>query len=642
MKLSKILAAALFFMVTAYFSAACTNQKPQNNNSKEEKRESPDIPKVYSNIHKDGNGKIYFADGDKKYYSQKSKPEFVFDDFDGIESGNEKGILLTFKKPFEGKVLYGLFPDEKSKYPKAIFFKKYAVIKDGKALLDIARLHGKYDIAKWEDKGYGRLAYRVLTADNRVITNKKVNFRGKGPFEPAPTVVTGPILTRLTDTSIVINCDLNMASKLSIKVEGKDFSDGVKGKHHEIKIGGLKAGTEYKYTIELEEFSETHSFTTAPAPGSRTAFTFAFASDSRGGLDVGETNTYGTNSYIMSKLAAFLTTRNISFWQFTGDMISGYKENDARQKLEYTNWFRTLSSYLYDIPLNVGMGNHEAHLDVFDFKSFISVDKFPFESHSAEALFAEMNSNPENGPVSEDGAAYDPDTTSMDFPPYKENVYSYTYDNVAVIVLNSNYLYTPREDIISKIGGNAHGYIMDMQLKWLAGQLDKFEKDDNINHVFVTIHTPAFPNGGHSDNDMWYGGDNSVRPYVAGKPVSKGIIERRDEFLDLLVNKSSKFRVLLCGDEHNYSRITVTNSTQIYPKNYNGEKIKLQRPFVQIIDGSAGAPYYGQESLPWTPSVNKFSALYAVVLFNIEGKKVEIEVVNPDTFELIEKVTLCE
>jgi phosphodiesterase/alkaline phosphatase D-like protein len=144
-----------------------------------------------------------------------------------------------------------------------------------------------------------------------------------------------------------------------------------------------------------------------------------------------------------------------------------------------------------------------------------------------------------------------------------------------MIVLNSNYLYTPKANLIKEIGGNAHGYIMDNQLEWLKNELKRFEDDKNIDHVFVTIHTPAFPNGGHSNNDMWYKGNNIIRPYIAGKAAEKGILERRDEFIDLLVNKSTKFRVLLTGDEHNYSRLTVTNETDIYPQGFEGKRLKL-------------------------------------------------------------------
>jgi hypothetical protein len=38
--------------------------------------------------------------------------------------------------------------------------------------------------------------------------------------------------------------------------------------------------------------------------------------------------------------------------------------------------------------------------------------------------------------------------------------------------------------------------------------------------------------------------------------------------------------------------------------------------------------------------VKKFSTLNALMLFKIDGKKVYLEVINPDTFEIIEKVCI--
>ena len=209
-----------------------------------------------------------------------------------------------------------------------------------------------------------------------------------------------------------------------------------------------------------------------------------------------------------------------------------------------------------------------------------------------------------------------------------------------MIVLNSDYWYNPSEENIPKIGGNLHGYIMDNQLAWLKKTIEMFEKDSTIDHVFVTLHTPAFPNGGHSGNDMWYNGNNDFRPYIAGKPVKKGIIERRDEFLDILSNKSSKVVAILCGDEHNYSRMKLTNATPIYPENYKGGKISISRSIWQITNGSAGAPNYEQEKMPWSRFVEKFTTQFALAFFHIDGGKVTLEVINPDTLETIEEVEL--
>jgi hypothetical protein len=81
------------------------------------------------------------------------------------------------------------------------------------------------------------------------------------------------------------------------------------------------------------------------------------------------------------------------------------------------------------------------------------VDRFPFSTESSEAIFAENFTLPQNGPESEDNMYYDPDTSQVDFPSYSENVYYYTYDNIAVIVLNSNYFFTPSSAFVRRTGG---------------------------------------------------------------------------------------------------------------------------------------------------------------------------------------------
>jgi hypothetical protein len=181
---------------------------------------------------------------------------------------------------------------------------------------------------------------------------------------------------------------------------------------------------------------------------------------------------------------------------------------------------------------------------------------------------------------------------------------------------------------------------MDNQLAWLATVLEDFENDEHIDHVFITQHTPFFPNGGHVGDDMWYRGDNTFRPYVAGNPLEKGIIERRDQLLDLLVNKSSKVIAILTGDEHNYARTEIGPQTVIHPENYEPEKVTLSRTIFQVNNGAAGAPYYAQEQTPWTPFVSGFTTQNALVLFNINGKELVMEVFNPDTLEKFDELKM--
>ena len=209
-----------------------------------------------------------------------------------------------------------------------------------------------------------------------------------------------------------------------------------------------------------------------------------------------------------------------------------------------------------------------------------------------------------------------------------------------VIVLNSDYWYAPSGKLIPHISGGVHGYIMDNQLEWVEKILKKFEKDESIDHVFVTVHTPAFPNGGHVKDDMYYDGNNNYRPYIAGKPVDKGIIERRDEFLNILINKNKKTVALLVGDEHNYCKLKLETDTKIYPEEYPDKKLKLKRTFWQINNGAAGAPYYAQEETPWSDWVSGFTTQNALVLFYVDGKSVKMKVLNPDTLELVDEATL--
>lgn len=292
------------------------------------------------------------------------------------------------------------------------------------------------------------------------------------------------------------------------------------------------------------------------------------------------------------------------------------------------------------------MGNHEALVRSFAKEggpASIQVDRFPYETESAEAVFSANFVNPRNGPDSEDGASYDPNGKRVDFPSYEENVFSYSYDNVAVIVLNSDYWYAPSTSAIPVTGGGLHGYIMDQQLAWLESKLTELEADANIDHVFITQHTPCFPNGGHVGDDMWYRGNNQYRPYVNGKALAKGIIERRDQILDLLVNKSQKVIAVMTGDEHNYARTEVGPETPIYTDIYPQDKrIRLSRTIYQINNGAAGAPYYSQELTPWSDKVSGFTTQNALVLFHVDGKKIEMIVRNPDTLEEVDRFMLRE
>ena len=104
------------------------------------------------------------------------------------------------------------------------------------------------------------------------------------------------------------------------------------------------------------------------------------------------------------------------------------------------------------------------------------------------------------------------------------------------------------------------------------------------------------------------------------------------------MNQGTKTKALLTGDEHNYARTLIGPDTPIYPKNYSPPKIRLSRSVWQINNGAAGAPYYAQEQVPWTPFVKRFSTQNALVFFHVDGPTLKMEVYNPDTLEKVDEL----
>ena len=600
------------------------------------------IPASYNNIHYDSQGRLYFKQDEKKFYADTTGPQYTISQLLGNPSGTDKGLKLDFGN-FKGSITYGLIPYGRVPHPLPIFrFTK--MIEEGKVEIDIKENFSPlYDLVNWRETGRFTLGYRLIDEKGMMVFDGEVSVTGTGPFEIAPTICEGPYVSNVEGTSAVVWFETTEPIKASVEVSGKMFEDQEAVRHHEITITGLAADTKYLYTVQYGAFSQRYHFKTAPLPGSRKPLVFAYTSDSRHATGGGERMIYGTNAYIMKKMAAVAYREGAAFVQFTGDMINGYLNNKEEQLVQLANWKKSIEPFWHYVPFYAGQGNHEALGHIFkdeNRRQKAFVDKFPFDTQSAEAVMQEAFVNPINGPVSEDGSTYDPDPLQADFPSYRENVFYYTYDNVAMIVLNSDYWYAPTISTETSTGGGLHGYLMDNQLVWLKEVIKKLEQDADLDHIFVTQHTPVFPNGGHSHDDMWYNGNNQKRSYVAGKPVKKGIIERRDEYLDILINQSSKVLAVLTGDEHNYNWLKLTGEVPIYPQDYPFKKLRVSRQIYLINNGACGAPYYAQERLPWSDHTKSFSVENAVCLFYVEGKRVSMKVINPDTLNEIDELLL--
>ncbi len=600
------------------------------------------IPDILGNIEYDNKGKMFFITGDgDTLYQIDDNVLYTLDQFRALPVGTENGIKFDFNSPeFEGIIYYGFRPGpDEVKYTHTIYSKNSAEIDSGAAYIDIKnQLVGKYDIADWQTTGLIRLGYRIVDESGLILYDGKIRLNGKGPFVIDTSIIEGPFINLVTDSSAVVSFITSHPIISAVKIDNRIIESNKSGLHHEIFLSGLKPDTKYYYTVVYGPHEDIYHFTTAPKPGSRKPFTFAYASDGRGNNGGGERDKRGVNAYILKKIAALISHKDAKFFQFTGDMIDGYTTSPGRINLEYANWKRTVEPFAHYTPFICGFGNHEVLVYTFkNSRDYAMLNKFPYDSISSEVVFAQNFVNPKNGPVSEDGSKYDPDPEKMNFPFYEENVFYYTYDNVAIISLNCNYWFSPTIKNLPASGGNLHGYIMDNQLVWLKETLGAFETDPGIDHIFITLHTPIFPNGGHVKDDMWYSGDNKPRPTIAGKPVEKGIIERRDELLDLLMNHSTKVKAALTGDEHNYSLLKITPDMPKYPDDYDKQRLEKGRPIYQINNGAAGAPYYGKEKTPWQDHVTEFTTQNAVVFFHINGRDIKVEVINPDTYELIDE-----
>ena len=619
-----------------------------------------DVPAIYHNILIEAGQPVVVSGNETLRLDPKAaRPDYTLGMLQGAPKGTESGFVFTFtdREASEtlagGTLFYSLWDPQESRYPMPHYRFTAPIDARSQARVDMSNLTGRYDLSGWETAGKGILYYRIANATGAIVYEGKVLFTSK-PFRVGTSITAGPWTANVTHDSAVIAFETNRPVIARVIANGRTFADQTETTRHEIELTRLPSAQSIPYSVQAGEHAETYAFTTAPKPGTRSRFVFAYSTDCRESIASGERSMAGVNAYVMRKIMAVAAAKNAAFLQFTGDTMSGYEANVPMQRVKYANFQRAIVPWASRIPVYTGMGNHETIAFQWDNETEygLTCDRFPFSTDSAEAVFAEVFVNPENGPESEDGSFYDPNPHKQgDFPTYKENVYYYIWDNVAMIVLNSQYLYSASLPQDPTVGGNLWGYIMDEQFAWLESTLAALGDDPDIDHILVTHHTPVFPNGGHVNgyNSMWMKGEN-LTPIIRGTPPSeflaqgKGSIDRRDEYLRTLL-AHSKVKAILVGDEHNYSRLLIRPGMPVYGRNkYRPPNpLMIRRELWHITVGSAGAPYYHWESAPWnedyprnTRYLKAFTAQHAVIFFHVNGPSLELEVVNPDTLDRIE------
>jgi len=475
----------------------------------------PAIPPVLSGLSYNTDGKLIIVNAGQNFIETEKKDAYPLSKMTGNPTGTATGINLDLQIPgFNGTIAYGPYI-ETNEFPTVAFLPRVVKITDGKALLEIKTVFTKAnDFYRFQDKAKGIIGYRIMDEEGRIIYEGRVAFKGTGPYEVLPTIIEGPMINELTAGGCVISYETQIPVKTSITIGDKTFSDESSGTHHEIKIDGLQAGAKYDYSVNYGERTDKHNFKTADKSGGRKSFSFAFASANRATTGGGERDFGGTNYQTTRAIMAAAMMNNASFLQCTGDFTNGANLTEDGHMMEYANFKRALEPFWFKVPVYVGFGDHEPNKKSLfndETKKTKSIEVFPYATNSGEASFAKAFVNPKNGPQSEDGANYDPDSAVMDFPPYKENVYYYIYDNAGMIVLNTEYWESKDPTATS---GCPEGYIMDQQVKWLKETIMMMEKNQNIDHIFINIHGAVFPNGDHLADAMWWNGDNTGRAWV--------------------------------------------------------------------------------------------------------------------------------
>lgn len=533
----------------------------------------------------------------------------------------------------------------------------------------------KMDISKLEDVHYdtgliankgGVIVFRIEIFDTRIQTTRAYDSRLRyerngepktGTYKSLVALTEGPFVDLVTHDSVIISWETDRPSEGSVLSNNREFLSLDPSVRHEVKLTKLTPDTLYTYKVNYGTYTPTYTFKTAPRSGSRAIFKFGFMSDSRAGVGGGERAQNGVNAKDLGRFALELYSKRADFVCFGGDLINGYTSDVQDFESQLETWKRTIQPVGANIPFYESIGNHEQvgkyykvvapHLK--DGEYYIQFTGTVGEK-SAETIFAEEFVNPTDSrygigipePEAKGSSSMGGEEVG---PSYLENVYSFNYGRVHFISLNSNYWSTGYRNqstfgqksqdktainiALEHLGGNREGYVMKNQMDWLDKELDAAQKDLNVDWIFIILHEPPFPNGGHVKDAMFWGtpGNGELGGYN-DKDVPMGdVIDMRNRFWKI-VSHRPKVLGVLCGDEHNYSRTLIDSS--IHPD--------FKYPVWQIISGGCGAPYYVQDkSVPWVEKVKAFAIDKHFCLFSVDGKRVGLEVFN-DSSQLLDRI----
>jgi 3',5'-cyclic AMP phosphodiesterase CpdA len=594
-------------------------------------------------------------------------------DLHNVNDGDTEGLSIDLNNTdLWGRVHTGPYPFEAgdSEYDYTIF-RLADTLSDGKATLPIKKLYTQlYDSNSWLLGGRSTatptIAYRIELFSEKSIKGMFGSFvsfqkNEDGTFQKMPTIIEGPFVTQVcsdnpTTMEIVWRTDEACNGRVHF---GEHLYYGNQGyvNLHVVLINNLTPDTYYEYYVKSDDMSgrtvvsNTYHVRTAPPKG-KSDITFVYTSDSyreSGGVGGGERDYMGCNMEVLGDIAANSYRDGAEFMIFGGDLIYGYSTNKDDMILQYRAWKQIVSGFWHSRAIYPGMGNHEFLMNVYE--PFFVLDRWPYETDSSEAVFAQEFYNPSNGPEKSDARR----------PSYKENVYSFQYGSVLTMSVNTCYWLS--DDWYSgdtnAHGGAPLGYIMEDQLLWIEEMLESAEKDHTIKYIFLFTHAPILPYMKHVGDGLWWNGDNNVRAKTRTRnadsqeyelqPDELGMIEVRDRLLKAITT-STKVAAFFSSHEHGYHRTLISKYTPlgVYPDDdIDGDGVldqyspnpNLTNPTWHIMCGGAGSGFNAEElenSPPWKPQRSTSHTGY--VLIETSENKVGMKFIGGPSREVMDQL----
>ncbi len=581
-----------------------------------------EIPDFYRNIFsRDGSLHILV---DTVLLAEQSSDGINLISPDGNPLGSDVGLIFDFGSGFQGQLVWQLCVGKE----ELECLSKESPIEQGIAEANILSIIDS--LAAYP--GFGLVHYEVKDGEGRVVTQSKINIEGTGPFKALHTIVEGPFVNQLHPHGGTISFKTNKPVLAQISIGGLDVEDIRESEDHDFHINGLETDSVYHGDIMLEDQNVVFTLQTLPRDGTQRPFTFALAPPT-GNVDTVDVGIYGVGETLLSQVLAIAESKNAAFIQFNGDLITGNSTSPEDQALQISNW-KKIYSAMSGIPFYVTYGDGEVitrnFMDTI-LNRGIGINYFPVRQGNSESYFSSHFSLPDNGAS---GEVLDDKSNPLR---YNQSVYSYTYLNCAFVILNTEFLTNRNYNADFSTDGNLSGYIMDGQLDWLKRTLSFYEGESHIDHVFICQHSPVLPND--SSGGMWYRGTN-LKPSFGGIPLRQGILDRRDDYLTILMDNSSKVRAVLTSEEGSYYKLHLTSETPLYPEDYPGEAVRLTRSLYQINNG--GWSTRELEMHPWTSFVSNFNTSNAMVFFEMYGAQIFVTVIDVVTEEVLDQFILVE